>query len=76
MTYEEFLFWNHYRSKYGNFNLARRIEQGVGNLFALYFNSKVDEDKRVDARTFMPHEEVPELTFEEQRMQAIKKKSG
>lgn len=56
--------------------MGRRIEQGVGNLYALYFNGKVEEDKRVDARIFMPHEKVPELTFEEQRMQAIKKKSG
>ena len=56
--------------------MGRRIEQGAGNLYALYFNGKVEEDKRVDARIFMPHETMPELTFEEQRMQAIKKKSG
>lgn len=48
----------------------------MGNLYALYVNGKVDEDKRVDARIFMPHEEVPELTFEEQRMKDIKKKSS
>ena len=70
------MFWNHYRSLRGSFNQGRRIEQGIGNLYALYFNGKVEEDKRVDARIFMPHEKVPELTFEEQRMQAIKKKSG
>lgn len=56
--------------------MGRRIEQGVGNLYALYFNGKVEEDKRVDARIFMPHEDEPEMSFEEQRMQAIKKKSG
>lgn len=68
--------WQAYRNKYGSFNMGRRIEQGVGNLYALYFNGKVEEDKRVDARVFMPHETMPELTFEEERMLAIKKKSG
>ncbi|MEG2750057.1 MAG: hypothetical protein RR939_11775 [Acinetobacter sp.] len=68
--------WNAYRKKYGSLNIGRRIEQGVGNLYSLYFNGKVDEDKRVDARIFMPHEEVPETTFEEERMKALKKKSG
>ena len=48
----------------------------MGNLYALYFNGKADDDNRVDARVFMPHEEVPELTFEEERMKAIKKKSA
>lgn len=60
--------------------MGRRIEQGVGNLYALYFNGRIPKDqehKRVeDARIFMPHETMPELTFEEERMQAIKKKSG
>ena len=41
--------------------MGRRIEQGVGNLYALYFNGKVEEDKRVDARIFMPHETMPEF---------------
>lgn len=48
----------------------------MGNLYALYVNGRADPDKRVDARIFMPHEEVPETTFEEERMKAIKKKSG
>jgi len=39
-------------------------------------NDRVNEDKRVDARIYMPHEEVPETTFEEERMKALKKKSG
>lgn len=56
--------------------MGRRIEQGAGNLYALYFNGKVEEDKRVDARIFMPHETMPELTFEEERILAIKKKSA
>ena len=46
-------------------------------LFARYLNTKLPEGEQVeDAREFMIHEKVPELTFEEQRMQAIKKKSG
>ena len=48
----------------------------MGNLFALYYNHRPGEFERVDARIFMPHEKVPELTFEEERMKAIKKKSG
>jgi hypothetical protein len=53
------------------------LEQEFGRLFARYLNSKLPEDKHIeDARIFMLHEEVPELTFEEQRMQSIKKKSG
>ena len=52
----------------------------MGNLYTLYFNGRIPKDqehKRVeDARIFMPHETIPELTFEEERMLAIKKKSG
>lgn len=49
----------------------------MGNLYTFYRNDRVKEDdERVDARIFMPHEEVPELTFEEERMKAIKKKSA
>lgn len=47
----------------GGRGFCQQVEQGVGNLYSLYFNGKVDEDKRVDARIFMPHEEVPETTF-------------
>lgn len=65
--------WQAYRKKYGSLNLGRRIEQGIGNLYALYVNGKVDEDKRVDPRIFMPHEDIPGTTFEEDRMRALKK---
>lgn len=68
--------WQAYIHKYGSLNICRRIEQGVGNLYALYFNGKVDKSDRVDARVFMPHEKVPELSFEEERLLAIKKKSA
>lgn len=43
---------------------------------AHYTRFKVSGDTEVDAYNFMPHEEVQELTFEEQRMKDIKKKSG
>jgi len=43
---------------------------------AHYTRFKVDNDTDVNALDFMPHEEVPETTFEEERMKAIKKKSG
>jgi len=40
-------------------------------------NANLPEDKQVeDARVFMLHEEVPEITFEEQRMKDIKRKSA
>lgn len=48
----------------------------MGNLYTFYRNDRAEEDERVDARIFMPHEEVPELTFEEERMKAIRKKSA
>lgn len=41
---------------------------------ATYLSSKGAKD--VKAQSFMPHETIPELTFEEERMQAIKKKSA
>ncbi|WP_373456131.1 hypothetical protein [Acinetobacter sp. YH01016] len=43
---------------------------------AHYTQFKVGSDAEVDAYSFMPHEEAPELTFEEQRMKDLKKKSG
>ncbi len=49
ITPKELRIWQAYRNKYGSFNMGRRIEQGVGNLYAPYFNGKVEEDKRVDA---------------------------
>ncbi|WP_261182974.1 MULTISPECIES: hypothetical protein [unclassified Acinetobacter] len=53
------------------------MEQEFGRLFARYLNTKLPEDKKVeDARIFMAHEEIPETTFEEQRVKDLKKKSG
>lgn len=43
---------------------------------AHYTQFKVGSDVEVDAFDFMPHEKAPELTFEEQRVKALKKKSG
>lgn len=57
--------------------MGRRIEQEMGRLFARYLNTKLPADKQIeDARIFMIHEEVPVLTYEEERLMQIKKKSG
>ena len=51
--------WRAYRQKYGSLFFGRRIEQGFGNLYGLYFNGKLEEKDRVDPRVFMPHETMP-----------------
>lgn len=57
--------------------MGRRLEQEFGRLFARYMNAKLPEEKQIeDARIFMLHEEIQELTFEEQRMKDIEGKSG
>ena len=76
ITRQEFLTWRAYRQKRGSLFIGRRIEQGFGNLMAHYTRFKVDNDTDVNALDFMPHEEVPETTFEEERMKALRKKSG
>ena len=43
---------------------------------ALYAQNHVKEGVEVSPYDYMVYEDEPELTFEEQRMQAIKKKSG
>ena len=49
----------------------------MGRLFARYLNTKLSEGNQIeDDRIFMIHEVVPVLTFEEERMEAHKKKSG
>lgn len=55
---------------------GRRIEQGLGYIFARYVNSGRKENELIDPRAFMPHEEIPVLTYEEERLKQIKKKSG
>ena len=76
MTNAEVSQWAAFRNKRGSLFIGRRIEQGFGNLMAYYTQLKVGSDAEVDAFDFMPHEEAPELTFEEQRMKDLKKKSG
>lgn len=60
----------------GSFFTGRRIEQSIGALMALYAQNHVKEGVEVSPYDYMVHEDEPELTFEEQRMQLIKKKSG
>ena len=76
MTNAEVSQWAAFRNKRGSLFVGRRIEQGFGNLMAYYTQLKVGSDVEVDAFDFMLHEEAPELTFEEQRMKDLKKKSG
>lgn len=40
--------------------MGRRIEQAIGNLFALYISSKVKKGTKIDALNYMPHESKPE----------------
>ena len=44
----------------GSLFLGRRIEQAIGNLFALYISSKVKKGTKIDALNYMPHESKPE----------------
>lgn len=76
MTNAEVSKWAALRNKRGSFFTGRRIEQSIGALMALYAQNHVKEGVEVNPYDYMVHEDEPELTFEEQRMQAIKKKSA
>ena len=52
------------------------MEQGFGNLMAHHTMFKVKDPESVSALTYMPHEDAPVTTFEEERLKAIKKKSA
>ncbi|CEI54470.1 hypothetical protein [Acinetobacter bereziniae] len=49
----------------------------MGRFHSFYaiVNSKEEHRDKIDPFDFMPHEEGPPTTFEEERMKAIKKKS-
>lgn len=70
------MFWRSYRRKYGSLFFGRRLEQSFGNWMAHYTLFKVKQGTDVDPFTFMPHEDAPPTSFEEERMKAIKKKSA
>lgn len=76
MTNAEVSQWAALRNKRGSFFTGRRIEQAIGALMALYAQNKVKEGVEISPYDYMPHEDEPEMSFEEQRMQAIRKKSG
>ncbi|NHC02322.1 hypothetical protein G9F31_00795 [Acinetobacter sp. 187] len=78
LSYAELQTWRAYRQKYGSLFVGRRLEQEFGRLFARYMNTKLPADKQIeDPRIYMVHEEMPVLTYEEERMKQIeKKKSG
>lgn len=75
MTNAEVSQWAAFRNKRGSLFTGRRIEQSFGGWMAHYTRFKVKDGSDVDPHDFMPHEDEPEMSFEEQRMQAIKKKS-
>ena len=76
ITPREFAIWRAYREKRGSLFIGRRVEQGFGNLMAHHTMFKVKDPESVSALTYMPHEDVPVTTFEEERLKAIKKKSA
>lgn len=71
------MVWKSYRNKYGPLFFGRRIEQAVGRFHALYakVNTKEEYRDQIDAFDYMPHEEAPATSFEQERMKAIEKKS-
>lgn len=76
MTNAEVSQWAAFRNKRGSLFMGRRIEQSIGALMAQYRQHNVGPEMEVNPYDYMPHEDEPEMSFEEQRMQAIKKKSG
>lgn len=73
MTNAEVSQWVAFVNKRGSLNIGRRIEQAFGGFTATYLMSKGAKD--VDPLAFMVHEEQEELSFEEQRLLAHKKKA-
>jgi hypothetical protein len=70
------MLWRSYRKKYGSLFFGRRLEQSFGNWMAHYSRFKVKEGTDIDVFDFMPHEEAPSTSFEQERMKAIEKKSA
>lgn len=75
MTNAEVSQWAAFINKRGSLFTGRRIEQAIGALMALYAQNHVKEGVEISPYDYMPHEDEPELSFEEQRMQAIRKKA-
>ncbi|AUC08210.1 hypothetical protein BVG18_00310 [Acinetobacter lwoffii] len=70
MTNAEVSQWAAFRNKRGSLFFGRRIEQGFGNLMAVYLGSK--GAKNVKALSFMLHEDQPqEMSLEEYMMQSF-----
>ncbi|OTG85815.1 hypothetical protein B9T31_09470 [Acinetobacter sp. ANC 4558] len=70
IKHSELQIWRAYREKRGSLFTARRIEQSIGGLSALYVSVKGVKD--VDPYNFMPHEEKPlkvEMSLEDYMMQ-------
>lgn len=54
LSLDEFLVWREYIAKRGCLNVARRIEQEVGQL--RFVTARVNGDKQSELRDFLPHE--------------------
>lgn len=57
--------WAEYRARRGSLNIGRRVEQAIGELSALYYNSKVSKGDQRESLEFMPHEDDVVIGFEE-----------
>ncbi|AXY57264.1 hypothetical protein CDG60_12230 [Acinetobacter chinensis] len=76
MSQPELNKWRAYRKSRGSLFVGRRVEQGFGNWMAHYTRFKVKDPESVEALSFMPHEDQPETSFEQERLKAIRKKSA
>lgn len=57
--------WAEYRARRGSLNVGRRVEQAIGELSALYYNSKVGRGDQRESLEFMPHEDDVVICFEQ-----------
>ena len=68
------MIWKAFRERRGSLFVGRRLEQCFGNWMAHYTRFKVKPDTEVTAFSFMPHEDEPVTSFEDERRLAIQKK--
>lgn len=71
LSHAELAIWRAYRAKRGSLNIGRRVEQAIGNWQALYSTFK--GVKNVDARDYMPHEDVEVMDYEALRREQYEK---
>ncbi|AXY60028.1 hypothetical protein CDG61_08310 [Acinetobacter sp. WCHAc010052] len=76
MSQPELNLWRAYRKRRGSLFVGRRVEQGFGNWMAHYTLFKVKDPESVEALSFMPNEDQPETSFEQERLKSIRKKAA